>query len=120
MEDKEIKISDQPNNNYDTEIESFKSLAGDSDADVLEAFIQQISSGVKDSLSPVILSPSSDKSHRTVSFEFKSSGLSIIMLFLFIILIFVWLYIVDYSLLMFFRQCIIFSKSISNSLSPTQ
>ncbi|PSS26725.1 Multisubstrate pseudouridine synthase [Actinidia chinensis var. chinensis] len=70
VEDKEIKISDQLNNNYDTEIESFKSLAGDSDADVLEAFIQQISSGVKDSLSPVILSPSSDKSHRTAVHNF--------------------------------------------------
>ena len=53
---------------YASEIESFRSLAGDSDAKHLEDFINQINSGVEDGISPIVLSPDSDKSHRTVSF----------------------------------------------------
>lgn len=69
-EEKKTKMSDQLNKSYDTELESFKSLTGDSDADCLKAFVNQISSGVKDSLSPIVLSPSSDKSHRTAVHNF--------------------------------------------------
>ncbi|CAL5421623.1 unnamed protein product [Camellia sinensis] len=50
--------------------EAFKSLIGDFDADSLTAFIHQISSGVEDSLSPIVLSPSSDQSHRTAVHTF--------------------------------------------------
>ncbi|PNY05200.1 multisubstrate pseudouridine synthase 7-like protein, partial [Trifolium pratense] len=50
---------------YVSQIESFKSLAGDSDASRLEEFINQINAGGKDSVPPIILSPDSDKSHRT-------------------------------------------------------
>ncbi|WJX85532.1 tRNA pseudouridine(13) synthase [Trifolium repens] len=50
---------------YVSQIESFKSLAGDSDASGLEEFINQINAGGEDGLSPIILSPDSDKSHRT-------------------------------------------------------
>lgn len=79
-------MSDQLNKSYDTELESFKSLTGDSDADCLKAFVNQISSGVKDSLSPIVLSPSSDKSHRTVSFVFESIVLFIpIYLYMFLL-----------------------------------
>ncbi len=53
---------------YASEIESFRSLAGDSDAKCLEDFINQINSGVQDDISPIVLSPDSDKSHRMVSF----------------------------------------------------
>lgn len=53
---------------YASEIDAFRSLAGNSDAKHLEALLCQINSGVEDSISPVILSPDSDKSHRTVSF----------------------------------------------------
>lgn len=52
---------------YASQIEAFKSLAGDSDASCLEEFINQINAGGEESLSPIILSPDSDKSHRTVS-----------------------------------------------------
>lgn len=52
---------------YASQIESFKSLAGESDASSLEEFINQINVGGEDSPSPIILSPDSDKSHRTVS-----------------------------------------------------
>lgn len=50
---------------YVSQIESFKSLAGDSDASSLEEFINQISAGGEDDISPITLSPDSDKSHRT-------------------------------------------------------
>lgn len=61
---------DDPANNkiYASEIDTFRSLAGDSDAKHLEALISQINTGVQDSISPIILSPDSDKSHRTVGF----------------------------------------------------
>ncbi|XP_058738635.1 multisubstrate pseudouridine synthase 7 isoform X1 [Vicia villosa] len=50
---------------YASQIEAFKSLAGDSDASSLEEFINQINAGGDESLSPIVLSPDSDKSHRT-------------------------------------------------------
>ncbi|XP_030958090.1 multisubstrate pseudouridine synthase 7 isoform X1 [Quercus lobata] len=55
---------------YASEIESFRSLAGDSDAKHLEDFINQINSGVEDGISPIVLSPDSDKSHRTAMHNF--------------------------------------------------
>lgn len=51
---------------YASQIEAFKSLAGDSDASSLEEFINQINAGGEESLSPIVLSADSDKSHRTV------------------------------------------------------
>lgn len=69
-EEKEIKITDQPDRSYATEIESFRALAGDSDADSLKAFIDQINSGSEDSVAHITLSPSSDKSHRTAMHNF--------------------------------------------------
>lgn len=74
-EEKEIKITDQPDRSYATEIESFRALAGDSDADSLKAFIDQISSGSEDSVAHITLSPSSDKSHRTVCIPFACCSL---------------------------------------------
>lgn len=63
------KIDDTTNNkSYASEVDAFRSLAGDSDAKRLEALISQINTGVEDSVSPIILSPDSDKSHRTVRF----------------------------------------------------
>ncbi|XP_057439468.1 multisubstrate pseudouridine synthase 7 isoform X2 [Lotus japonicus] len=57
---------------YASQIEAFKSLAGDSDAALLEEFINQTKAagGGEDSVSPVILSPDSDKSHRTEMHNF--------------------------------------------------
>lgn len=52
---------------YASEIELFRSLAGDSDAEILEAFLKQINSGVDDGISPIVFSPDTDKTHRTVS-----------------------------------------------------
>ena len=64
--------NDAASKSYTSEIESFRSLAGDSDADRFEAFINQINSGGgEESITLIVLSPDSDKSHRTVSFEFQ-------------------------------------------------
>ncbi|XP_034707286.1 multisubstrate pseudouridine synthase 7 isoform X3 [Vitis riparia] len=67
MEKNETKISDQSNKGYASEIELFRSLVGDSDAECLKGLIDQVASGIEDGVSPIVLSPSSDKSHRTVS-----------------------------------------------------
>ncbi|KAG6647237.1 hypothetical protein CIPAW_07G064800 [Carya illinoinensis] len=65
------KIDDTTNNkSYASEVDAFRSLAGDSDAKRLEALISQINTGVEDSVSPIILSPDSDKSHRTAIHNF--------------------------------------------------
>ncbi|XP_059435871.1 multisubstrate pseudouridine synthase 7 [Corylus avellana] len=64
-------IDDTANNkSYASGIDKFRSLAGDADAKRLEDFISQINSGVEDSVRPIILSPDSDKSHRTAMHNF--------------------------------------------------
>lgn len=69
VEENETKVSDEMSKkSYASEIESFRLLMGDSDAELLEAFISQITPGSEDSVSPIVLSPDSDKTHRTVSF----------------------------------------------------
>ncbi|WCJ43912.1 hypothetical protein M5689_024619 [Euphorbia peplus] len=58
---------------YASEIESFKSLAGDSDAERLESFVVQVSCAAtqdNDLVSPIVLSPSADKPHRTAVHNF--------------------------------------------------
>ncbi|XP_020212407.1 multisubstrate pseudouridine synthase 7 [Cajanus cajan] len=55
---------------YASQIESFKSLAGESDAVLLEEFISKINAGGEDSVSPIVLSPDSDKSHRKAMHNF--------------------------------------------------
>lgn len=67
LEEKEVKVSDEPNKNYDAEVQTFRALAGDYDADMLKNFIDQVGSGIDVNIEPIVLSPSSDKSHRTVS-----------------------------------------------------
>ncbi|KOM52951.1 hypothetical protein LR48_Vigan09g161000 [Vigna angularis] len=55
---------------YASRIESFKSLAGEPDAILLEEFINKINAGGEDSFSPIVLSPDSDKSHRKAVHNF--------------------------------------------------
>lgn len=71
----ETKISDQLNKNYASEIEKFRSLACEIDVDQLEAFINQITSGSEEDISPIVLSPDSDKSHRTAMHNFFKENL---------------------------------------------
>ncbi|KAK3200613.1 hypothetical protein Dsin_024028 [Dipteronia sinensis] len=76
VEPAETKVSDQTNKSHDVEIESFRSLAGDADAERLEALIGQITSGnSEDSISPIVLSANSDKSHRTAIHNFFKENL---------------------------------------------
>lgn len=55
---------------YTPEIEIFRVLAGDIDAENLKAFIDQVSSSVGGGNESIVLSPSSDKSHRTTVHNF--------------------------------------------------
>lgn len=66
VEEKREQTSDATNTSYESQIESFKSLAGDADVERLEEFLNQLSSSCGESVSPIVLSPDSDKSHRTV------------------------------------------------------
>ncbi|KAF7805197.1 multisubstrate pseudouridine synthase 7 [Senna tora] len=70
VEEKGMQTSDTTNISYASLIESFKSLAGNSDAELLEEFLNQLNSGGGDSVSPIVLSPDSDKSHRTAMHNF--------------------------------------------------
>lgn len=69
-EEKE-NVADQSDKSYTAEIEAFRSLAGDVDADRLKEYIDKInSSAAGDDIPPLVLSPSCDKSHRTAVHNF--------------------------------------------------
>lgn len=53
---------------YSTQIESFRILCGDADAEALKVLLENISSESDKEIDPIILSPDSDKLHRSVSF----------------------------------------------------
>ncbi|XP_073028027.1 multisubstrate pseudouridine synthase 7-like isoform X1 [Primulina eburnea] len=69
-EEKRETICDLLAKDYIPEIEKFRVLAGDIDAEKLKAFIDQVSSSVGGSNESIVLSPSSDKSHRTAVHNF--------------------------------------------------
>ncbi|KAJ4761864.1 Pseudouridylate synthase 7-like protein [Rhynchospora pubera] len=63
-----IKPEDESNSNdrdYSTPIESFRILCGDADAEALKVLLEKISSGSDTEIDPIILSPDSDKLHRS-------------------------------------------------------
>lgn len=64
--EKKGKIADLQDRDHTQEIESFRALAGDSDVEKLKNLINQVVSGVTNNDESIVLSPSSDKSHRTV------------------------------------------------------
>ncbi|XP_061340409.1 multisubstrate pseudouridine synthase 7 isoform X1 [Gastrolobium bilobum] len=70
VQENETNTSDTTIISFVSQIESFKSLAGDSDALLLEELINRINVGGEDSVSPIVLSPDSDKSHRTAIHNF--------------------------------------------------
>ncbi|XP_058106205.1 multisubstrate pseudouridine synthase 7 [Magnolia sinica] len=66
IDEKESKILDStPNDSHNAEIESFRSLAGDADAESLKGFLERIQCGVENDISPIVLSADANKSHRT-------------------------------------------------------
>ncbi|KAM7272775.1 hypothetical protein ACFE04_027438 [Oxalis oulophora] len=72
MEDgnKAEESDDQSSKTYDVEIDEFRSLAGESDAGNVKDLISKITSASEDSDLPIVLSPSSDKAHRTAVHNF--------------------------------------------------
>ncbi|GMI79207.1 hypothetical protein like AT3G04820 [Hibiscus trionum] len=75
FEEGETKTSDQLNKSYASEIEKFRSLACETDVDSLETLINKITSGSEEDISPIVLSPDSDKSHRTAMHNFFKENL---------------------------------------------
>ncbi|XP_068634278.1 multisubstrate pseudouridine synthase 7 [Aristolochia californica] len=65
---------DLVNEDHSSKIESFRSLAGEADAKSLKELLDQIGSGVASNISPIILSPDADKSHRTEVHNFFKSN----------------------------------------------
>ncbi|KAK4787053.1 hypothetical protein SAY86_010886 [Trapa natans] len=61
----DMERSDYLNRNYDSEIESFRALLCESDVDLVKTMIDQVKGQPKESISPIVLSPYSDKAHRT-------------------------------------------------------
>ncbi|XP_057763692.1 multisubstrate pseudouridine synthase 7 [Salvia miltiorrhiza] len=68
--EKKGKLADLQDSDYTHEIESFRALAGDSDVEKLKKLIDQVVSGVINNDESIVLSPSSDKSHRTAVHNF--------------------------------------------------
>lgn len=68
-DENKMETTDHSFKSYTSEIESFKSLAGQCNAELLKAFLDQIISGVED-VSPLVLCPDADKSHRTEMHKF--------------------------------------------------
>ncbi|KAK6156992.1 hypothetical protein DH2020_011240 [Rehmannia glutinosa] len=75
-EEKKEKITDILDKDYSSEIESFRALAGDSDVEKLKYFVDQIGLGVNSNDESIVLSPSSDKSHRTAVHNFFKERLT--------------------------------------------
>ncbi|KAK9735300.1 hypothetical protein RND81_04G197000 [Saponaria officinalis] len=70
VEKKEEKVVEPVDKCYTSEIEAFKSLVGDGDADRLKEYIEKVNSDAVGDVDPLILSPSSDKLHRTAVHNF--------------------------------------------------
>ncbi|CAO2837057.1 unnamed protein product [Amaranthus hypochondriacus] len=69
VEKKEMAV-EQSDKTFTEEIESFRSLVGDTDADCLKELIEKVKAGADQDISPLVLSPSSDKAHRTAVHNF--------------------------------------------------
>ncbi|KVH88170.1 Pseudouridine synthase, catalytic domain-containing protein [Cynara cardunculus var. scolymus] len=69
-EEHKTKMPDQLKGDQGAEIELFRDLVGDSDANSLKEFIDKINSDVEDGATSIVLSPSSDKVHRTAVHNF--------------------------------------------------
>ncbi|CAN0920472.1 Multisubstrate pseudouridine synthase 7 [Linum grandiflorum] len=71
VEENETKKCDQViQESYVSEIQEFRLLTGDSNADLLEGLINQVNSGSEDGISPIVLSADYDKTHRTAVHNF--------------------------------------------------
>ncbi|ONK74350.1 uncharacterized protein A4U43_C03F5330 [Asparagus officinalis] len=64
-EDKEEGKPIADDKSYVKEIELFRSLCGEKDSELLKGFLDKITPGEENDVEPIVLSPDSDKSHRT-------------------------------------------------------
>ncbi|PIA45026.1 hypothetical protein AQUCO_01700525v1 [Aquilegia coerulea] len=70
-EEVEVKKNEETKLSYTSEIELFRALAGDSNAELLKDLIDKITTpGVTNDVSPIVLSPETDKNHRTAIHNF--------------------------------------------------
>ncbi|KAK4414247.1 Multisubstrate pseudouridine synthase 7 [Sesamum alatum] len=76
-EEKKERLVDLLDKDYAPTIESFRALAGESDAEKLKDFINQIASGVNNRDEFILLSPCSDKSHRAAVHNFFKERLKL-------------------------------------------
>ncbi|KAL3614602.1 hypothetical protein CASFOL_041688 [Castilleja foliolosa] len=76
VEKKREKITDILDKDYSSELESFRTLAGVSDAEKLKCYVDQIGSGVHNDDESDVFSPSSDKSHRMAIHNFFKERLT--------------------------------------------
>lgn len=58
---------------FSCHIDAFSLLAGESDANLLKEYLQQIRANLGNEISPIILSPDANKLHRTVSLRTLAS-----------------------------------------------
>ncbi|KAJ9535591.1 hypothetical protein OSB04_un001269 [Centaurea solstitialis] len=70
VEEHETKKPDPLKGDQAADIELFRDLVGDSDANSLKEFIDNINSDAEDRATSIVLSPSSDKVHRTAVHNF--------------------------------------------------
>ncbi|KAJ9564850.1 hypothetical protein OSB04_000816 [Centaurea solstitialis] len=70
VEEHETKKPDPLKGDQAADIELFRDLVGDSDANSLKEFIDNVNSDAEDRATSIVLSPSSDKVHRTAVHNF--------------------------------------------------
>lgn len=66
-EEKEEEKQSSGDKSYIDEVELFRALSGEKDAEMLKGLLEKIATGVESDIDPIILSPDANKSHRAVS-----------------------------------------------------
>jgi len=72
---KECQLNSVNSSEYSIHVETFKNLAGESDAEKLKDLLAQVSAGDIKNLAPLVLSPDPDKAHRAAVHNFFKANL---------------------------------------------
>lgn len=73
---KECQLNNVNSSEYSIHVETFKTLAGESDAEKLKDLLAQVSAGDIKNLAPLVLLPDPDKAHRAAVHNFFKANLS--------------------------------------------
>lgn len=73
---KECQLNNVNSSEYSIHVETFKNLAGESDAEKLKDLLAQVSAGDIKNLAPLVLLPDPDKAHRAAVHNFFKANLS--------------------------------------------